>query len=75
MFLSITPLREVAESLIPVYGAYWPVAVVHKATCPDQKIVLGTLSDILGSVCEAGIKSQSMVLVGRVLNASDFARP
>lgn len=73
IFLSITLLREVAESLIPEYGADCPVAVVHKATCPDQKIVLGTLSDILLRVREAGIKSQSMILVGHVLTANDFA--
>jgi precorrin-4/cobalt-precorrin-4 C11-methyltransferase len=73
LFLSITLLREVVESLIPEYGADCPVAVVHKATCPDQKIVLGTLSDIVVRVREAGIKSQSIVLVGHILTASDFA--
>jgi precorrin-4/cobalt-precorrin-4 C11-methyltransferase len=73
LFLSITLLREVTESLIPEYGADCPVAVVHKATCPDQKIVFGTLSDIQARVRAAGIKSQSMILVGRVLTANDFA--
>jgi precorrin-4/cobalt-precorrin-4 C11-methyltransferase len=73
LFLSITLLREVTESLIPEYGADCPVAVVHKATCPDQKILWGTLSDIVVRVREAGIKSQSMVLIGRVLTSDDFA--
>ena len=47
---SITLLRDVTASLIPSYGADCPVAVVHKASlsCPDQKIVLGTLGDIPG---------------------------
>jgi precorrin-4/cobalt-precorrin-4 C11-methyltransferase len=49
------------------------VAVVHKATCPDQKIVTGTLDNIVKRVREAGIKSQSIILVGRVLTAQDFA--
>ncbi len=73
LFLSITLLREVAESLIPEYGSDCPVAVVHKASCPDQKIVLGTLADIHARVREAGIKSQSMIIVGRVLTSTDFA--
>lgn len=73
LFLSITLLREVAESLIPEYGADCPVAVVHKATCPDQKIVIGTLAGIHAQVREAGIKSQSMIIVGRVLTSNDFA--
>ncbi len=73
LFLSITLLREVCESLTPEYGADCPIAVVHKATCPDQKIVVGTLGDILGRVREAGIKSQSMIIVGRTLTSNDFA--
>jgi precorrin-4/cobalt-precorrin-4 C11-methyltransferase len=72
-FLSITLLREVCESLIPEYGADCPIAVVHKAACPDEKIVRGTLGDILLRVKEAGIKSQSIIIVGRTLTANDFA--
>ncbi|MGH8583815.1 MAG: precorrin-4 C(11)-methyltransferase, partial [Gammaproteobacteria bacterium] len=60
-------------ALIPDYGADCPVAVVHKATCPDQKIVTGTLADIHEKAKAAGIRSQSMILVGRVLTATDFA--
>lgn len=73
LFLSITLLKEVTEDLIPAYGADCPVAVVHKATCPDQKIVTGTLADIRAKVRAAGIRSQAMILVGPVLEATDFA--
>ena len=73
LFLSISLIRQLTEVLIPEYGPNCPVAVVHKATCPDQKIVTGTLSDIVERVRRAGIKSQSMILVGRVLTAEDFA--
>jgi precorrin-4/cobalt-precorrin-4 C11-methyltransferase len=73
LFLSITLLDEVARDLAPSYGADCPVAVVHKASWPDQTIVTGTLADIAGKVKAAGIKSTSMVLVGRVLTASEFA--
>jgi precorrin-4/cobalt-precorrin-4 C11-methyltransferase len=73
LFLSITLLREVTEALAAAYGADCPVAVVHKASCPDQQIVRGTLADIREKVRAAGIKSQSMILVGHVLTATDFA--
>ena len=73
LFLSVTLLKQVTKALIPSYGADCPVAVVHKATWPDQKIVLGTLADIQEKVAAEGIRSQSMVLVGRVLTATDFA--
>jgi len=73
LFLSITLMRDVTEALVPSYGADCPVAVVHKASCPDQRIVLGTLGDIREKVRAAGIKSQSMIVVGRVLTAEHFA--
>ena len=73
LFLSITLMQEVTEQLIPAYGADCPVAVVHKASCPDQKIVTGTLADIRAKVKAAGIKTQSIILVGRALTAEHFA--
>jgi precorrin-4/cobalt-precorrin-4 C11-methyltransferase len=73
LFLSITLLEDVAAALIPSYGADCPVAVVHKASCPDQKIVTGTLTDIRARVKAAGIRTQSMIFVGRVLTSTDFA--
>jgi len=73
LFLSITLLDEVARALTPAYGADCPVAVVHKASCPEQKIVLGTLADIRARVKAAGIRTQSMIFVGRVLTSTDFA--
>jgi precorrin-4/cobalt-precorrin-4 C11-methyltransferase len=73
LFLSITLIRDVVDALLPSYGADCPVCVVHKASCPDQTIVWGTLSDIADRVKAAGIKTQSMILVGRVLTSSDFA--
>jgi precorrin-4/cobalt-precorrin-4 C11-methyltransferase len=73
LFLSITLIRDVARDLEPAYGADCPVCVVHKASWPDQQIVWGTLADIAETVKRAGLKSTSMVLVGRVLTAHDFA--
>jgi precorrin-4/cobalt-precorrin-4 C11-methyltransferase len=73
LFLSITLLRDVTASLIPSYGADCPVAVVHKASCADQKIVLGSLGDIREKVRAAGLKSQSMIIVGHVLTSTSFA--
>jgi precorrin-4/cobalt-precorrin-4 C11-methyltransferase len=73
LFLSITLMQEVTEQLIPAYGADCPVAVVHKASCPEQQIVTGTLADIRAKVKAAGIKTQSIILVGRTLTAEHFA--
>ena len=73
LFLSITLVDDVVAALAPAYGADCPAAVVHKASCPDQIVVTGTLADIAGKAKAAGIRSQAMILVGRVLTATDFA--
>jgi precorrin-4/cobalt-precorrin-4 C11-methyltransferase len=73
LFLSITLMKDVVDALVPSYGADCPIAVVHKASCADQVIVTGTLETIVARVKEAGIHSQAMILVGRVLTATDFA--
>lgn len=72
IFLSVTLLRRVAETLAPSYGADCPVAVVHKASWPDQVIVLGTLTDIYEKVRAAKFNATAMILVGRALGTTDF---
>ena len=72
-FLSITLLGRVARELAPIYGEDCPAFVIHRASWPDQVIVRGTLADIFAKVREAKITSQSIILVGRVLTATDFA--
>jgi len=73
LFLSITLMDEVIEALVPSYGEDCPIAVVQKASTPEQVIVTGTLADIRQKVRAARIKSQAMILVGRVLTATEFA--
>jgi precorrin-4/cobalt-precorrin-4 C11-methyltransferase len=49
-----------------------PVSVVYKATWPDQKIVKGTLNDIVEKVKAAGITKTALIFVGKVLNPSAY---
>jgi precorrin-4/cobalt-precorrin-4 C11-methyltransferase len=72
-FLSITLLAKVARELAPFYGEDCPAFVIHRASWPDQVIVRGTLADIFAKVREAKITSQSIIIVGHVLTATDFA--
>lgn len=73
LFLSITLLKKIEQELIPVLGEDCPVAIVHKATLPDQKVITGTLGNIRRQVQEQGVKSQSMIIIGEVLTSTDFA--
>ena len=67
--LSVRNLKRVTADLIPHYGEDCPVAVVYRASWPDQRIIVGTLADIRSLVREAKITRTAIVLVGRVLDA------
>ena len=71
--LSVRNLKRVTADLIPHYGEDCPVAVVYRASWPDQRIIVGTLGDIRNKVREAKITRTAIVLVGRVLDAGDAA--
>ena len=73
LFLSITLMKKVCRELIPHYGEDCPIAVVHRASMKDQKILQGTLGDIIPKWEASGIRSQSIILVGRILTSEDFA--
>jgi precorrin-4/cobalt-precorrin-4 C11-methyltransferase len=71
--LSIHVLDQVAAELIPHYGADCPVAIVYRASWPDQRVIRGTLSTIGAEVAKTAIERTALILVGRVLAARDFA--
>jgi len=70
--LSINNLAHIVRDLSPHYGADCPVAVVHRASWPDQQILRGTLASIRAQVKEAAITRTALILVGRTLAQSDF---
>lgn len=68
IFLSIGFMEEMVEQLESGgYEPTTPVAVVYKASWPDQKIVRGTLEDIAAKVSEAGITKTALTVVGEFL--------
>lgn len=67
IFLSVHMIEMVVEELLSSYSKDTPVAVVQKATWPDQKIVQGTLANIAARVKEAGITKTAQILVGGFL--------
>lgn len=72
LFLSISLIRKVVRELKEVYSDDWPIAVVEKASHPEQRIIRGTLADITEKVEEAGIKATAMIIVSKVLQEKDF---
>jgi precorrin-4/cobalt-precorrin-4 C11-methyltransferase len=70
--LSIRNLRALQEALIPHYGADCPVAVVYRASWPDERVIRTTLGEVRAQVRAAKITRTALVLVGRVLDAEGF---
>jgi len=69
--LSVHMLDELIAELTSHYGADCPVAIVWRASWPDQRIIratLGTLDTAVGPELER----TALVLVGRTLGSEDF---
>ncbi len=69
--LSVHVLETVVADLTPHYGADCPVAVVWRASWPDQRIVRATLATLRTAI-GAEMERTALILVGRALDSDDF---
>ena len=67
--------KVVAELRDGGYSEETPVAVVYRATWPDQRILRGTVSDIAAAVRSSGITRQALILVGEALRPVEGGEP
>jgi precorrin-4/cobalt-precorrin-4 C11-methyltransferase len=72
LHLSIHALTGIVEELTPHYGADCPVALVCRASWPDETIVRGTLETIVDDAARTQMERTALIFVGRVLEAADF---
>jgi precorrin-4/cobalt-precorrin-4 C11-methyltransferase len=66
-------LPRIVDEILPHYGADCPIAVIYRATWPDEERVTGTLANIVGKVQQTDIERTALILVGYVLKAEGFA--
>ncbi len=71
--LAIHALPRIVAELIPVLGDACPVAVVERASWPDERIVRGKLADISARLDADPIERTALVLVGPALAATEFS--
>ena len=76
IFLSITMLDEVVKELMAGgYEESTPIAIVQRASWPEQKIVRGTLSTIVDDIQGKDIDRTAMIVVSHCLGAEyDLSR-
>jgi len=70
--LGAQAIEEIAATLVPHYGEECPVAVVARASWPDELVLRGTLATIADEVHAAGVKRTATILVGPALAANGF---
>jgi len=71
--LSIHILNEVMAELSQYYGEHCPVAVVYRASWPDEQIFKGTLATITSQVNSTSIERTALILVGPALAENNFS--
>jgi uroporphyrin-III C-methyltransferase len=64
-------LNKLAE-IVQLYGEYnpldLPIAVIQDGTLPTQKVVTGSLENIVGNVIENKVKSPAIIIIGKVVS-------
>ena len=72
--LSIHVLDSVVAELQPFYGDACPVAVVYRATWPDERVIRATIDSISEAVAQSGpMERTALILVGPALGAKNFS--
>lgn len=71
--LGVRHLTRIVDELRPHYGGDCPIAVIYRASWPDEEKLTGTLDDIVGKVQSTHIERTALILVGQVLAAEGFA--
>ncbi len=75
LFLSTGLLEKTQEELLAGgYGPDTPAAIVCKASWPDEKAVLCTVSTLAQCAQENGIRKTALIIVGDAVKQSNYAR-
>src|SRR6202021_2397699 len=68
----IHALDKAVAKIIPAYGESCPVAVVFRASWPDERIIRATLGSIVGEVEKTNIDRTALILVREFAPAREF---
>ena len=73
-YLSVHLISNIVEEILKggIYTKETPAAVVYRATWEDQKIIKGTLGNIVNKTKESKIIKTALVIVGDVLAPTNY---
>ena len=68
--MAVGRLRELCHRLITManYPADTPVGIIEKAGCPDQRTIIGDMTNIADLAEEYQVVPPSTIVVGKVVN-------
>jgi precorrin-4/cobalt-precorrin-4 C11-methyltransferase len=72
LHLSLHALDRIVAELTPFYGTDCPVAVIIRASWPDERIIRATLGTLAAEVAADPPERTALIVVGQVLAAEDF---
>jgi precorrin-4/cobalt-precorrin-4 C11-methyltransferase len=72
LHLAVQAIDELAPRLAHHYGDDGPVAVVARASHPDEVVLRGTLATIAAQVRDAGVRRTAVIIVGPALGEPGF---
>lgn len=70
--LAIHALEAVIRTLLPLYGADCPAAVVVRASWPDEQVIRAPLGGLAAAFAAEPAERTALILVGPSLAAGDF---
>lgn len=70
--LAIHAIDRVVAELTPLYGPNCPVAVVFRASWPDERVLRATLATIEEKLAADPMERTAIIFVGTSLGAEDF---
>lgn len=72
IFMGLGGINHIVEKIIEHgLSKNTPVAVIHKGTTPEQKLVIGDLSSIADKVRREALSSPSLIIIGEVVRLHD----
>ncbi len=73
-YLSVHLISDIVEEILKggIYNKETPAAVVYRATWKDQKIIKGTLGNIVNKTKESKIIKTALIIVGDVLAPTNY---
>ena len=73
-YLSVHLITDIVEELMKggVYTKETPAAIVYRATWEDQKIIKGTLGDIVKKTKESKIIKTALIIVGDAIAPKQY---